>query len=131
MSEDVNRLEQLAQFIAGKIPALIGEATDQINAAIDAAVEAANEGEQEKEAVLSLPIAVKWNLDTNSVEIGIAVSVKRKFESVGQLPDPNQPELPMVDKGGHPLPRDPNTAVKRLARAIRLGEVTTEAGGAE
>jgi hypothetical protein len=129
------KLAQIGQFVIARIPWLLAEAEDQIQAAIDAAVEAANEADEPKAVVLTLPINVKWNLDTNSVEVAIAVAVKRKFESVGKLEDPNQPTLPMTDSEGDALPPQTAEAVQKLAkdilaRDLRAGKVTVTVGGA-
>jgi hypothetical protein len=85
----------LAALIAGRIPGLIEEARDQINESINATMEDAQERENGK-AILSLAITAKWDLDGNSVVISMPVSVRRKFESVGKLEDPNQESLPFV-----------------------------------
>ncbi len=119
---EVNRLEELAQIVAGKVPRLIGEATDSINEAINAAVENAQEAEGDKEAVLSLPIAVKWNLDTNKVEVALAVNVKHKFTSCGEMVDPNQPEL--LDRDGDPLPPSVAKPLRKVRSAIAKGGAT-------
>jgi len=120
---EINRLDELAQFIAGKIPPLIGEAMDQINAAIDATVVSAQEDESgTKEAVLSLPIAVKWNMDTNKVEVALAVTVKHKFSGNGELPNHDQPALPGIDGDGELSPATQDAA-KRFARSMRKAGV--------
>lgn len=90
-----DRIAELAALIAGRIPGLIEEARDQINESINATMEDAQERENGK-AILSLAITAKWDLDGNSVVISMLVSVRRKFESVGKLEDPNQENLPFV-----------------------------------
>jgi hypothetical protein len=90
-----DRIAELAALIAGRIPGLIEEARDQINESINATMEDAQERENGK-AILSLAITAKWDLDGNSVVISMPVSVRRKFESVGKLEDPNQENLPFV-----------------------------------
>lgn len=90
-----DRIAELAALIAGRIPGLIEEARDQINESINATMEDAQERENGK-AILSLAITAKWDLDGNSVVISMPVSVRRKFESVGKLEDPNQESLPFV-----------------------------------
>lgn len=83
----------------------------------------------EKEAVLSLPIAVKWNMDTNKVEVALAVNVKHKFNRKGELPNHDQPGLPGVDAEGELTPRT-QSAAKRFAREMRKhgASVTVKAG---
>lgn len=90
-----DRIAELAALIAGRIPGLIEEARDQINESINATMEDAQERENGK-AILSLAITAKWDLDGNSVVISMPVSVRRKFEVVGKLEDPNQENLPFV-----------------------------------
>ena len=91
-----DRISELAALIADRIPALIEEARDQINEAINAAVEDAQERENGK-AVLSLAITAKWDLDGNAVVISMPVAVRRKFEVTAALEDPNQEHLPFVE----------------------------------
>ncbi len=93
-----DRIKDLSDFICGKIPALIEEAREQINESINAKMEEAQDTEDGK-AVLSLSIAVKWDLDGNGVTVTMPVAVKRKFEAVGKLDDPNQPKLPGIEGG--------------------------------
>ena len=97
-----DRIAELAALIAGKIPGLIDEARDQINEAINAALEDAQERENGK-AILSLAINAKWDLDGDSVVISMPVAVRRKFEVVGKLEDPNQEDLPFTT-----MVEDPN-----------------------
>ena len=89
-----DRIAELAALIADRIPALIEEARDQINEAINAAVEDAQERENGK-AILSLAITAKWDLDGNAVVISMPVAVRRKFEVVAALEDPSQTNLPL------------------------------------
>lgn len=90
-----DRIAELAALIAGRIPGLIDEARDQINEAINAAMEDAQERENGK-AILSLAITAKWDLDGDAVVISMPVAVRRKFEVVGKLEDPNQEDLPFT-----------------------------------
>lgn len=99
-----DRIAELAALIANRIPALIEEARDQINEAINASMEDAQARENGK-AVLSLAITAKWDLDGNAVVISMPVAVRRKFEVVAALEDPNQENLPFIEavedtKGG-------------------------------
>lgn len=87
-----DRIKDLSDLIASKVPVLIDEARDQINEAINAAMEDAQERDGGK-AVLSLAITAKWDLDGDSVIISMPVSVRRKFESIGKLEDRNQVTL--------------------------------------
>lgn len=89
-----DRLAELATLVAARIPSLIDEARDQINEAITVAVEDAQM--DDKEAVISLPIAIKWNLDKSAIITALGVTVKRRFERVDKLEDPNQENLPLT-----------------------------------
>lgn len=117
-----DRISELAALIADRIPALIEEARDQINEAINAAVEDAQERENGK-AVLSLAITAKWDLDGNAVVISMPVAVRRKFEVTAALEDPNQERLPFVeaveDRDGDPMPTEASKAVRKLAQTLR------------
>ena len=90
-----DRIAELAALIAGRIPGLIEEARDQINESINATMEDAQERENGK-AILSLAITAKWDLDGDAVVISMPVAVRRKFEVVGKLQDPNQESLPFT-----------------------------------
>lgn len=116
MSEEINRLEELAALIQSEVPRIIGEATDAINESITVALEEAQESESDAPAKLKLAITATWNLDTNAVEVSMPVAVKRKFTRTAQLPDHNQKELPF-------------TAVRKIAEELRAAgvKVTTNA----
>ena len=96
MSEEINRIEELAALIQAEVPRLIGEATDAINESINVALEEAQEADSEAPAKLRLCITATWNLDTNSVEVSMPVAVKRKFTRTVKLPDHNQEDLPFI-----------------------------------
>lgn len=127
-----DRISELAALIADRIPALIEEARDQINEAINAAVEDAQERENGK-AILSLAITAKWDLDGNAVVISMPVAVRRKFEVVAALEDPNQEQLPFTaaveDRDGDPLPYQAANAVRKIAEGLRASgvKITTNA----
>lgn len=95
MSEEINRIEELAALIQAEVPRLIGEATDAINESINVALEEAQETESDAPAKLRLCITATWNLDTNSVEVSMPVATKRKFTRTVKLPDHNQTNLPL------------------------------------
>lgn len=90
-----DRIQELAGFIQSRIPALFDEARQQITDAIHATVEDAQE--EQKDAILGLSISVKWNLDGNTVVVGMPVNVRRKFEQVGKLED-RQEKLPGMEE---------------------------------
>jgi hypothetical protein len=62
---------------------------------MSATMEDAQERENGK-AILSLAITAKWDLDGDAVVISMPVAVRRKFEVVGKLQDPNQESLPFT-----------------------------------
>lgn len=128
MSEDVNRLEELATLIQNEIPRLIGEATDAINEAINVSLEEAQESESDAPAKLKLAISATWNLDTNEVEVSMPVAVKRKFGRTVKLPDHNQENLPFMDTDGDPMPTDAARAVRKIADGLRKAGVKITAG---
>ena len=123
MSEEVNRLEELATLIQNEIPRLIGEATDAINESISVAMEEAQESESEAPAKLKLAITATWNLDTNDVEVSMPVAVKRKFGRVVKLPDHSQPSLPNLDSDGDPVSPAMEKAVRNIAQTLRASGV--------
>ena len=121
-----DRIAELAALIADRVPALIEEAKDQINEAINAAMEDAQERENGK-AILSLAITAKWDLDGNAVVISLPVAVRRKFEVVAALEDPNQEQLPFTeaveDRDGDPMPTEASKAVRKIAQELRAAGV--------
>lgn len=127
-----DRIAELAAVIADRIPALIEEARDQINECINATMEDAQERENAK-AILSLAITAKWDLDGNAVVISMPVAVRRKFEVVATLDDPNQEKLPFTaaveDRDGDPMPSPTFKAVRKIAAELRAAgvKVTTNA----
>ena len=119
MSEDINRIEELATLIQNEIPSLIGEATDAINESITVALEEAQEADSEAPAKLRLAITATWNLDTNSVEVSMPVAVKRKFGRVVKLPDHSQPNLPSLDADGDPVSPKMGKAVQTMVARLK------------
>lgn len=97
MTTTPDRLADLGKLIASHIPGLIDEARDQLNESINATMEDAQAKEDGK-AILSIAITAKWDLNGNAVVVSMPVNVRRKFESVGRLDDPNQPALPGVSE---------------------------------
>lgn len=123
MSADINRLEELAALIQAEVPRIIGEATDAINESITVALEEAQEAETDAPAKLKLAITATWNLDTNSVEVSMPVTVKRKFSRVVNLPDHNQENLPFIsaveDCDGDPVPPKIGKAVGLMVQRLK------------
>lgn len=107
---DMNeRITQLADHVRDQIKKLIEEAGPSIIESIEVARETQEEG---KELTLSVPIGVKWNLDTNKIEVKVSVAVKHSFTHEGTLEDPNQ--LPLVDLDGEPVTQSPGKAMRVL-----------------
>ena len=122
---EINRIEELAALIQAEVPRLIGEATDAINESINVALEEAQEAESDAPAKLRLAITATWNLDTNTVEVSMPVTVKRKFSRVVNLPDHNQENLPFIvaEEDGDPM----SNAVRGIAQTLRKAGVKVTA----
>ena len=116
-TDEINRIDELAALIQAEIPRLIGEATDAINESINVALEEAQEAESDAPAKLRLAITATWNLDTNTVEVSMPVTVKRKFSRTVAMPDHNQENLPFIiaEEDGDPV----STAVRGIAQTLR------------
>lgn len=87
-----DRILQLRDAIASKLPQLFDEARDQINESINALMEDAQEREDGK-AVLSLSITAKWDCDGGTVVVSMPVNVRRKYEAIANMDDQNQGKL--------------------------------------
>jgi hypothetical protein len=123
MSEEINRIEELAALIQAEVPRLIGEATDAINESINVALEEAQETESDAPAKLRLAITATWNLDTNTVEVSMPVTVKRKFTRTVNLPDHNQENLPFMDTEEATETTEASKAVKKIVGSLRAAGV--------
>ena len=123
MNEDINRIEELAALIQAEVPRLIGEATDAINESINVALEEAQETESDAPAKLRLAITATWNLDTNTVEVSMPVTVKRKFTRTVNLPDHNQENLPFLDTEEATETTEASKAVKKIVGSLRAAGV--------
>lgn len=123
MNEDINRIEELAALIQAEVPRLIGEATDAINESINVALEEAQETESDAPAKLRLAITATWNLDTNTVEVSMPVTVKRKFTRTVNLPDHNQENLPFMDTEEATETTEASKAVKKIVGSLRAAGV--------
>ena len=123
MSEEINRIEELAALIQAEVPRLIGEATDAINESINVALEEAQETESDAPAKLRLAITATWNLDTNTVEVSMPVAVKRKFTRTVKLPDHNQENLPFLDTEEATETTEASKAVKKIVGSLRAAGV--------
>lgn len=126
-STDNDRIFDLAQAVADRVPKGIVDLTDQILEAINVSREALDEdGDNEKDLVLSIPIAVKWNFDKAKVEVSVSVAVKHKVTQEFTLKDPNQPEL--IDREGKPIPDSVANGLRTIGRALKAhgGTVSTE-----
>ena len=128
MNEDINRIEELAALIQAEVPSLIGEATDAINESINVALEEAQETESDAPAKLRLAITATWSLDTNTVEVSMPVTVKRKFTRTVNLPDHNQEDLPFIvteeDRDGDPVSPKMGKAVQTMVARLKAQGLT-------
>lgn len=126
MSEEINRIEELAALIQAEVPRLIGEATDAINESINVALEEAQETESDAPAKLRLAITATWNLDTNTVEVSMPVTVKRKFSRVVNLPDHNQENLPFIvaEEDEDPVSPKMGKAVQTMVARLKAQGLT-------
>ena len=80
MSQDANKLDELAAAIVAQVPKLIGEATDAINAAVNATIEDQQENGSDSPAKVKLPFNVTWCLDSNTVDVKLPIRVTHKFQ---------------------------------------------------
>jgi hypothetical protein len=126
VNEEINRIEELAALIQAEVPRLIGEATDAINESINVALEEAQETESDAPAKLRLAITATWNLDTNSVEVSMPVTVKRKFTRTVNLPDHNQENLPFMvaEEDKDPVSPKMGKAVQTMVARLKAQGLT-------
>lgn len=129
-------LDSIANAAGKEVTKLIIGMRDEINEAITACVEnAQDEAERTtdaKHAVLTLPVSIKWDLDTRAVQVSLAVAIKRKGVADIVLDDPAQPNLPLTlvheedytedelrDRDGDAMPEGAAKAIRKFAKAIR------------
>ena len=134
-------LDSIADAAGKEVTELIIELRDEINEAITACVENAQDEAQRttdaKHAVLTLPVSIKWDLDTRAVQVSLAVAIKRKATADIIIEDPAQTNLPLTlvheedyteaelrDRDGDAMPDAGAKAVRKLAKAIRDGGAT-------
>jgi hypothetical protein len=93
-------LDSIADAAGKEVSNLIIGMRDKINEAITACVDnAQDEAERTtdaKRAVLTLPVSIKWDLDTRAVQVSLAVAVRHKVTADIVLDDPAQPNLPLT-----------------------------------
>ena len=73
--------------------------------------------DEDKELVLSVPVGIRWNLDTSKIEVSVKVAVTHKYTHEGTLDDPNQ--LPLIDGDGAPLPEAVARPLKAISNAMK------------
>jgi hypothetical protein len=98
----MNRIQQIADEVGKLAPSLIMDLEDRINDAATAALESAREARddgQEKKAVVSIGLTIKWDLDALEVDLSASVSARTKATAKFDLEDPNQTTLP-IEGGG-------------------------------
>lgn len=117
-----DRIEELGEIVASKIPALFAEAHDQIQAAIDAAMEDAHDAQEagrEAKTILRIPVGIAWDLDGSNVVIRVGVTVRKTYEQTAKFEDTNQPTLPLRDGDGDAMPESAAKAVREIAKTLR------------
>ena len=90
-----DNIQRLADIVGAQARSRVIEAEKQISEAITLAIEDGQESE--KPAKLSIPLAVKWDLGTDNVEVALTVGIKHKFSKTVALDDV-QLGLEMEDK---------------------------------
>ena len=145
-SEAVDRIDQIAKHLGKVVPNLISDLHAEITAAITAAMEESQSAAQEEpprtvKAVLTIPISVKWALDSLAVEVKASVATKTTATQTIELDDPNQPPLPFGEgatvtiKAGDASATISAEGFKRMAKAAaRSGDKArsqVEEGGGE
>lgn len=90
------KLEAIGAKAAELLQASMREAADDILQAWDVAVEEAQAND--KDPILAVGFTLKLDLGSNRLETALGFSVRRKFECSAEIPDPNQPDLPMEPK---------------------------------
>jgi hypothetical protein len=99
-TEPIDRIADLGRLVAEQVPVIFRDGHDQINESINAVMEDvhdAHEAGQDKAAILSLSLSIKWDMDGANVVVELPVNVRRKFKQVCQLEDLNQPKLPFEE----------------------------------
>lgn len=130
-------LDQIANAAGQQVTKLFLDMRDQINEAINACVEdaqdEANQSKEGKHAVLSIPVAIKWDLDTRAVQVALSVAIKRKATADIVIDDPNQAKLPLLDADGDAMPASITQAVRDLHATMREhgATMTIMRGGAK
>ena len=118
-----NILDQIAQAAGKQVTQLFFEMRDQINEAITACVEdaqdEANQSKEGKHAVLSIPVSIKWDLDTRAVQVALSVAIKRKATADIVIDDPNQSTLPFRDADGDAVPESVAAGMRKIADTMR------------
>lgn len=89
------KLNIIAEEAASRLQILFSEASDDIQRGIEIAVLDAQENELEAKFTLSFQIQL--NLDRNSVIHRLGFSTRHKYESVTEMPNLDQANLPLED----------------------------------
>jgi hypothetical protein len=87
------KLEAIGVKAAELFQASMREAANDILQAWDVAVEEAQAND--KNPILAVGFTLKLDLGSNRLETALGFSVRRKFECSAEIPDPNQPDLPL------------------------------------
>lgn len=87
------KLNMIAEEAASRLQILFSEASDDIQRGIEIAVLDAQENELEAKFTLSFQIQL--NLDRNSVIHRLGFSTRHKYESMTEMPNLDQANLPL------------------------------------
>jgi hypothetical protein len=127
-SEAVDRIDQIAKHLGKVVPNLISDLHNEITAAITAAMEESQSAAQEEpprtvKAVLTIPISVKWALDSLAVEVKASVATKTTASQTIELDDPSQPPLPFGDgaETSHADAASLRKGIQAVDRALAAG----------
>lgn len=119
-----DRIEQIAEAAREHVPTLILGMREEIERAITNALDAARE--DDAKAVLRIPVAITWDIDSWGVKIAATVSHRVKSEVTVQLDDPDQPRLPLDGDEGE-IPPKAKSAVDGIVDTLRADGVTVTA----
>jgi hypothetical protein len=93
----MTKLEAIRDEACTKLRDLFTEAPEDMDAAIIAVAEEC-EG-TDKPVKFKLGFSVTYHLDKDQCTYSLGFGMRKKWESVGQAPDPNQQEMPLSLEG--------------------------------
>jgi hypothetical protein len=94
----MTKIQAIAETASDNLKRLMKDAAGEIETAM---INAAKEADlQEKQAIFKLGFSISLNLDANTMDNDLSWSVKHKLSITDEIPDPNQPKLPLEDSEG-------------------------------